>query len=76
MRFQENIWTGWKDKQTLFNRTFLATSGGPTSTTAVGWHLNVKYTEYDVSLTKNFGTQSACKKSAQFINLFLRYNRF
>ena len=34
---------GRKDGQTLFHKIFLATVGGPTSTTAVEWHLKVLY---------------------------------
>ena len=45
---------GWKDKQTLFQETLLATARGPTSTHAVDWHLQVKDIEYDVGLTKNY----------------------
>ena len=37
---------GWKDCQTLFHGTLLATARGPTSTTAVDWHLKVKDIEY------------------------------
>ena len=43
---------GWKNGQTLFHRTTVATAGSPTSITAVDWHLKVKYIEYDVGLTK------------------------
>ena len=43
-----------KDGQTLFHRTILATTGGPTSTTVVDWHLKVKDIKYDVGLTKNY----------------------
>ena len=67
---------GWKDRQTLFHRSFLAPTGGPTSTTAVDWHLKVKDKEYNIALTKITVPQSACKKSAQLINSFLRYSRF
>ena len=31
-----------KDRQTLFHGTLSATIGGPTSTTAVDWHLKVR----------------------------------
>ena len=39
--------------QTLFYWTLPSTAKGPTSTTPVKWHLKVKDTDYDVSLTKN-----------------------
>ena len=45
---------GRKDGQTLFHRTLLASAGGPTSTTAVDWHLKVKDIRYDAGLTKNY----------------------
>ena len=45
---------GWKDEETLLHRTLPATTRGPTSTTAVDWHLEVKDIEYDVDLTKNY----------------------
>ena len=63
---------GQKDGQTLFHRILQATVGGLTSTTAVDWYLKVKDTEYDADLSKNCccASQSACKKSAQFINSF------
>ena len=51
----------WNDRQTLFYRAVLATMVGPTSTTAVDWHLKVKDTEYDVGLPKQLLHQSACK---------------
>ena len=37
---------GWKNGVTLFYRTLLATTEGPTRTTAADWHLKVKGTEY------------------------------
>ena len=46
--------TGQKDRQTLFHRTLPATTGGPTRTTPVDWHLKVKDIEYDLNLTKNY----------------------
>ena len=44
IKFQETPaqTTGWKHGKTLFHRTLLTTAGGPTSTTAVDWHLKVK----------------------------------
>ena len=38
----------WKDGQTLFHRTIATTTMGPTSTTAVDWHLKVKDIDYHV----------------------------
>ena len=58
--------TGQKDRQTLFHRTLPATTGGPTRTTPVDWHLKVKDIECDLNLTKIIALQSACKKSAKF----------
>ena len=43
---------GWKDGQTLFHMTLLDTAYGPTSTTAVDWHLKVKDIDYSVDLTE------------------------
>ena len=61
----------------LYHRTFQATARGPTSITVVDWYLKVKDIENVVSLTKKMAvSQSACKKSAQFVNSFLRYSRF
>ena len=61
----------------LYHRTFQATARGPTSITVVDWYLKVKDIENVVSLTKKMTvSQSACKKSAQFVNSFLRYSRF
>ena len=55
IQFQENAhkeWKeGWKDGQTLYYRTLLATPRGATSTTAIDWHLQIKDTEYKVGLT-------------------------
>ena len=62
--------TGRKDGETLFHRIFLATTEGPTNTTAINWHLKVKDNEYNI-----IASQSACKKLVQFITLFLRHNK-
>ena len=67
---------GRKDRQTLFYMTLLAAPGGLTTTTEVDWHLKVKDIEDDVDLTKNYCVTISIQKSAQFINSFLRYNRF
>ena len=61
---------GWKDRQTLFHRTLLATARGPTSTTAVDWHLTAKDIEDNVELTKNYCLTVNMQKTAQFINSF------
>ena len=45
---------GWKDGQTLFHRTLLATARGPANTASVDCHLKVKDVEYNVDLTKNY----------------------
>ena len=63
--------SGGKDGQTLFHR--IPPSRGVTSTTAVDWHLRVKNKKCDVGLKKIIASQSACKKSAQSINLFRRF---
>ena len=44
---------GQKDGWALFHRTLLATSGGPTTITALNWHLKVKDIEDHVGLAKN-----------------------
>ena len=66
---------GQKDGQILFHRTLLATAGGPTSTTTVDCHIKVVDIDCYVSLTKNIASHSACKKSAQFVDSFVRYIR-
>ena len=43
--------TGWKHGKTIFHRTLLTTAGGPTSKTAVDWHLKVK--RYKVGCRSN-----------------------
>ena len=54
IQFQENTRTaGRKDGQILPYRTLPATTGDPTGTNVVDWHLKVKDIEYNVSLTKN-----------------------
>ena len=53
-----------KDRDILFYRTILATAGGPTSATAVDWHLKIKDRQYNVCLTKNH----SITVSTQFIN--------
>ena len=65
--------TGWKHGKTLFHRTLLTTAGGPTSTTAVDWHLKVKDIKQDVGQPKLIASQSAYTKSAQFTHSFLTY---
>ena len=53
---------GWKDGQTLFNRTIPTTARGPTSTTAVDLHLKVKDIECNAGLTKNYCITTSMKK--------------
>ena len=53
---------GQKDGKTIFYRTPTATAWGPTSKTAVDWHLKVKNTESDVGLTKNYCTTVSLQK--------------
>ena len=65
----------WNNRQTLFYRAVLATMVGPTSTTAVDWHLKVRDTENDVGLP-NYCITICMQKPAQFVNSFLRYSRF
>ena len=55
-------------------------AGHLTSTTAVNWHLKVEDIEYSVCTTntmfvqpKMIASQSAYKKSAQFIHSFSRF---
>ena len=67
---------GWKDEETLFHRTLPATAVGPTSKTAVAWHLKGKDIQYNAGLIKNYCSTVNMSKSAQFINSFLRYSRF
>ena len=67
---------GRKDGETLFHRTLPATIRGPTSTTAVDWHLKVKDIDYDVSLTKNYSITVSMQKISSTYRLILRYSRF
>ena len=55
---------GWKDGQTLFHGTFLATARGLTSTTAIAWHLKVKDIEYEVGSTKNYCLSTNMQKTS------------
>ena len=60
---QENSQTdGRREGQTLFHRILLATTRCLISTTAVDWHLKVKFIEYHVSLTKNYCTTVIMQK--------------
>ena len=66
--------SGGKDGHTLFHRILPATAGGLTSKTAINWLLKVKDIEYNVCLTKSYGTsQSTYKESAQFRYSFSRF---
>ena len=48
-------------------------SWGPTSTTAVDWHLKIEDVGCDVGLTKNYCLTVSI---AELINSFFRYSRF
>ena len=67
---------GWKDGQAWFHRTLLVTARGPTSTTAVDWHLKVRDIEDDVASSmfcSDLAQLSACNLfSHQKIN-FKKY---
>ena len=67
---------GWKDGETLFYTTLPATAVGPTSTTAVEWHLKVKDIEYNVGLTKNYSITVSMQKISSIHKFILRYSRF
>ena len=56
-------WLGWLVAgRTLFHRALLATTKGPTSLTAVDWHLKVKGIKYSVGLTKNYCIKVSIQK--------------
>ena len=67
---------GWreeqKDGQALFYRTTPANTRGPTSTTAVDWHLKVKDTEYNVGLAKNYCITGSMIKISPIHKLILK----
>ena len=63
---------GQKDGQALFYSTLSATISGPASTTAAEWHLQVKDTEYDIGLTKNYCITSSIKKTRSIHKLILK----
>ena len=63
---------GQKDRQILFHRTLLATARGPTSTTAIDWHLKVNNVECDVSLTKNYCITVSMQKMSSMHKLNLK----
>ena len=74
IQFQENT---PEDGQTLIYGTTLATTRGPTSITAVDWHLKNKDTEYHVGLGKNYYvTTSMLKITSIHIYSFLRCSKF
>ena len=62
---------GGKNGQTLYHSILPAR--GLTSKTAVSWHLKIKDIGIMLLLPKIIASQSACKKSAQFINTFSRF---
>ena len=59
----------------LFHRTLLATARGPTSTTAIDWHLKVKDIECDVSLTKYYCITVSMQKMSSIHKLNLKILR-
>ena len=63
---------GWKDRQTLFHRILPATTRGLASTTAVDWHLKVKYIEYNVGVTKNYCITVSMQKISSIHTLILK----
>ena len=63
IKFQDNRqMSGGKDGQTLFHRIPPATARGPTSTTAVYWHLKVKNKMCNVGLIKNYSIKVSMQK--------------
>ena len=65
----------WKDGQDLFHGPLPAKAGGPTSTTAIDWHLKVRYEH--VGLTKNYCiTVSIQKISSIHILIFKMHQIF
>ena len=58
-------------EQTLFHRTHPA-NRGPTSTTAVDWHLKVKDIRYDVALTKNYCIKVCMQKISSIHKVILK----
>ena len=63
---------GQKIGRTLFHRILSATARGLISTTAVEWHLKVKDTDYDVSLTKIFCITVSMRKISSIHTLILK----
>ena len=67
---------GHIEGQTIFYRTPPTTAWGPTSKTAVDWHLKVENTECNVGLTKNYCTTMSMKKISSIHKLILQISRF
>ena len=59
-------------RQTLFHRTLLATTGGPTRITAVDLHLEVKDIDCNVGLTKNNCIIFSMQKMSSIHTLILK----
>ena len=63
---------GRKNGLALFHGIIPATTWGPTSTTAVDWHLKVKDIHYNVSLSKNYGITVSKQKISSIHKLILK----
>ena len=50
--------SGGNDGETLFQKTFPATTGGLVSTNAVDWHFKFKHIEYDAGLNNSQHAQN------------------
>ena len=63
---------GPKDRKTLFCRTLPSTARGPTSSTALDWHLKSKDTEYNIHLIKNYCIKVSMQKICSIHKLILK----
>ena len=63
---------GWNDRQILFHRILRATAWDLTRTTAIDWHLKVKYIEYNIGLTKNYCITVSTQKINSIHTLILK----
>ena len=61
-----------RDGQTLFYRLSKLPLMGPTSTSTADWHLKVKNTDYNVSLTKNYCITTSMPKISSIHELTLQ----
>ena len=59
---------GQKDRQNLFK----ATTRGLTSTNEVDWHLQIKDSEYNIGITKNYCISVCMKKVSLIHRLILK----